>query len=38
MAYCGVARVTAGRRERREDAVAARASGLSVLAIEDMVC
>lgn len=36
MAYCGVALVTAGRRERREEAVVARASGLSVLAIEDM--
>lgn len=38
MAYWGVARATAGRRERRDEAVAARASGLSVLAIEDMTC
>lgn len=30
--------MTAGRRERRDDAVAARASGLSVLVIEDMMC
>lgn len=37
MAYCGEARVTAGRRERREEAVAARAKGLSDLAIEDMM-
>jgi hypothetical protein len=31
---CGVAREIAGRRERRDDAVAARARGLSVLEIE----
>jgi hypothetical protein len=37
MAYCGLAREAAGRRERRDDAVAARASGRSVLEIEAMV-
>jgi hypothetical protein len=38
VAYWGVARATTGRRERREEAVAARASGLRVLAIDDMLC
>lgn len=38
MAYCGVVRVIAGRRERREDAAAARASGLIVLEIDAIVC
>jgi hypothetical protein len=38
VAYWGVARETAGRRERRDEAVAARASGLRLLAIDDMVC
>jgi hypothetical protein len=38
VAYWGVARETTGRRERREEAVAARASGLRVLATDDMLC
>jgi hypothetical protein len=38
VAYWGVARETTGRRERRDEAVAARASGLRVLAIDDMLC